>query len=1154
MNQDLKIFVDQFARFFQPVILASSGPSKAKALLLDLGYSPPEQFKVFENLKTNVDKIQQLIETISQISEEEIESNPGLLISTTKNGVAAISLLINDVQNISSFVQSELNGSQLLAQTDILEKLPGKLYDLLTIEYLKQYHQRIYSFLKLFGIIEINEILEVPNTFYFRHLERIFHWERLVSLLTSPIDLLKTALKDGDKYLYGKTLQAIQEVGLSMSLTPHYKDPNVDVLKFINNNPSIQNWPGFPDLEILRFPLIPGDMDSLGIDIYPLINTTENKITGLVLVLGFDPGKKEFVISDSLKLELEFSGSVANGLGISIDKNDEFKFIDDLFGSPRNMLDDIEFEFKADVTTTANSSEDEDQKLFQIGTKNSTRFELRSFKLQFGIEKKQTTRLYFEASLLRGVIAIKFGDADGFLSKILGDGIESSFDLGIGFSNSQGFYFAGSSSLEIVLPAHVNLGPLQIENLSVSVASKENAIVFSFGSSILVRLGPLTAVIQNVGVSFPNNNDTDTSILQLGFKPPEGVGLSVDAGGISGGGFLKFDDVNKEYTGALELEFKDLFSLKAFGIITTRMPDGSDGFSLLIVITAEFTPVQLGFGFTLNGVGGLLGVNRTTNVDVLKQGIKTNSIESILFPQNVVANISRIISDVKQIFPPQRDHFLICPMGKIGWGTPTLITLELGILIEIPASGFKILGVLKALLPEEDDALLRLQVNFLGEIDFDNKSISFIASLYDSRLLTFTLTGDMAFRILFGDNPLFLLSVGGFHPSFTQVPADLKNMQRLSLCLYDGDGASITLQSYFAVTSNTVQFGAKAELLAGSRSGFNIYGFISYDVLFQFSPFHFVADLSGGVSLRHGTSTVMGIHVSGELSGPSPWDAKGEASVSFFFFSISVPFHVTWGSADNEPPKEKVDIIALLTEQINDNSNWKAAIPSNNKIHVTIKKLPDGMTAVHPFGVLTFSERLVPLKIKIVRFGNELPKDADLFEIKTTDTTLATETVSEEFAPANFFELSDAEKLSRPSFEPMQSGFKITGSSELQIPEDNITRDVEYELSYLGKENKGINRFQYPASIFRAHTKLAATSQSSLSFTNTRISLNAPQDVLVDQEKYVLANVSDMKQYDGAQTKGSYTEAWQQYNELIKTNPQLKDQLQILSTYELNFN
>ena len=66
---------------------------------------------------------------------------------------------------------------------------------------------------------------------------------------------------------------------------------------------------------------------------------------------------------------------------------------------------------------------------------------------------------------------------------------------------------------------------------------------------------------------------------------------------------------------------------------------------------------------------------------------------SDLFPQDVVANAPRIISDLKAIFPPQDGIFLIGPMAKIGWGTPTLISLSLGVIIEIPPSDVAILGI-----------------------------------------------------------------------------------------------------------------------------------------------------------------------------------------------------------------------------------------------------------------------------------------------------------------------------------------------------------------------------------------------------------------------------------------------------------------------------
>src|SRR5262249_7888947 len=124
--------------------------------------------------------------------------------------------------------------------------------------------------------------------------------------------------------------------------------------------------------------------------------------------------------------------------------------------------------------------------------------------------------------------------------------------------------------------------------------------------------------------------------LDLGFKPPTGVGLAVDGGGFKGGGFLRFEPELAQYSGSLELEFRDQLTVKAIGLLNTRLPNGQSGFSLLIVISSEFTPIQLGFGFKLNGVGGLLGLNRTAKIDRLASGLRDNTLNNILFPTNVI--------------------------------------------------------------------------------------------------------------------------------------------------------------------------------------------------------------------------------------------------------------------------------------------------------------------------------------------------------------------------------------------------------------------------------------------------------------------------------------------------------------------------------------
>jgi len=494
----------------------------------------------------------------------------------------------------------------------------------------------------------------------------------------------------------------------------------------------------------------------------------------------------------------------------------------------------------------------------------------------------------------------------------------------LGLSSETGFYFRGSSTLEINVPIHRSLGPIELQSLTIGIGNSNEGIPVNLGASIKAELGPLTAVVENMGITasftFPDNREGNLGPLdvKLGFKPPKGIGLAIDAGGFKGGGFLSFDTENERYAGILQLEFNSI-ALKAIGLLTTRLPGGQSGYSLLIIISAEFNPIQLSMGFTLNGAGGLLGLNRTMKIEPLRLGVKNDTLDNIMFPTDPVANTNRIISDLRQIFPPQEGRFVFGPMAMIGWGTPTLITLELGLIIEIPNPvRLAILGVLKAIIPNKEEnseadeenkakkEILKIQVNFLGFIDFGKKQLSFDASLFESRLLIFTLMGDMAVRLYWGENSNMLLTVGGFHPAFNPPPLNLPSLMRLTLQLTSGNNPRIRIETYFAVTSNTVQFGAQAEFYAASGS-LNVYGFLGFDVLFQFSPFHFVAQIRAGLAFRRRTSTIMGVRVSVRLAGPTPWKAKGSVTIKILFVKLRVRFNAEWG-----------DILDVILPGIND--------------------------------------------------------------------------------------------------------------------------------------------------------------------------------------------------------------------------------------------
>src|SRR5262249_39596995 len=67
--------------------------------------------------------------------------------------------------------------------------------------------------------------------------------------------------------------------------------------------------------------------------------------------------------------------------------------------------------------------------------------------------------------------------------------------------------------------------------------------------------------------------------LSFGFRPPDGVALAIDAPGVSGVGFIAFDEVNARYLGALALAVGDV-SISAGGGLDNRLPGGAQGYSL----------------------------------------------------------------------------------------------------------------------------------------------------------------------------------------------------------------------------------------------------------------------------------------------------------------------------------------------------------------------------------------------------------------------------------------------------------------------------------------------------------------------------------------------------------------------------------------------
>lgn len=1182
-SKALKKLGDLLLQFIDPLAEATASPLGAKGLILQLGFLPPEQFSFIEQLSGTVQGIQDIVEQISALVEAGGELDENAIQDIIQEVVAVVPPLFEFIKDIATNIETEFSGQDFVTQTDILVELPERLFNLLFVRFIEDHYYPVFSVLQLFQVFQIDEVEEVDHELKFPFIKYNIDWTKFEELFSDPKELLLGALRDGTGYFFNELIYNLQELGLSIGLFSNFRYPNVDVLQMVNNDPSITDWSGFKDLEILRIPFAPSVNPDIGVDIYPLIDTVADKFTGLVLGVGLDTAL-DFDIGDLFNLAFKISANLTNGLGFTIDEADNFKFIADLFTAPENLADNIVVGFKA-ALTSKNNSENEEGQLFQIGSPDGSRFEIGNFGLAFGIDKAEDIEMFVEADLNDGLVVIDFGSADGFVSNIAGNGIESNFNLGIGFSNLRGLYFKGGSGLEINLPTHIELGPIEIKNLAIGMIFQEDKLPITVDGTIAANLGPLQAVVENIGVKadFTIVGDKTGNLgpldIAFGFKPPNGVGLSVDAGVVKGGGYLFFDFDREEYAGALELIFSEWIALKAVGLVTTRLPDGSKGFSMVIIISVEFgSGLQLGFGFTLLGVGGIIGINRTVNIDAMSAGVRSGAIESIMFPENVVANAPKIISDLRQFFPAEEDQFLIGPMAKIGYGTPTLMSLSLGLILEFPDVNITILGILKVALPTEEAAVIKLQVNFLGRIEPSNKLLWFHAFLFDSRILFITLEGGMGLLVNWGDDSNFVVSVGGFHPRFNPPPLPFPAIPRIAVNILNESAARIRIEGYFAVTSNTVQFGARAEMFFGF-SAINVQGHLGFDALFQFNPFYFVFDFSLGLSVKVFGFGLFSIDVSGMLEGPAKWHIEGKAKwkITWFGPTIRININETWGE-EKQTELPAIEVFPLIEREFNAITNWEAVVPVQSSLLVALRQLgesesppadeeTDARTLVlHPVGTLRVNQRKIPLALKLDKIGSQRPSDVDELSVTANlvgGGALSQTDVKEKFARGEFQDLDQAKKLSSPAFEKYESGLSLSAAGEALQTSMAVKRIIRYETIIIDNlfKRKAFAFFTQLqlvfstvfATLFAHFLKGNTVTKSSLSFKQQKQLKPNKEVIQIKANGYSVAFTDTNRPVDAVAAQfESQAQAEDYLNKQKNTNANIALSMHVIPNTEVN--
>ena len=344
------------------------------------------------------------------------------------------------------------------------------------------------------------------------------------------------------------------------------------------------------------------------------------------------------------------------------------------------------------------------------------------------------------------------------------------------------------------------------------------------------------------------------------------------------------------------------------------------------------------------------------------------------------------------------------------------------------------LAQVAAILPKRENDLVRLQMDAIGVIDFDQGTAAL-----DATLLRFAAAEEVRADRRYGD----AAEVGGlaeFRAGRRRIASGLQPAAQLSQAGTHRHQPrrrrqpAHSLRSLFrADRQHRAVRRARRAVRVGA--GFSIQGEIGFDVLIQFDPFSFLAEFHAQLQLKRGSTNLFKVRVEGALAGPRPLHIKGKATFEILWWDVSIRIDKTLVEGEKPPLPEPIDVLPRLKEALGNPGNWVSQLPDGQRPMVTLRaetgaadrcvapsaRHADGQTecraAEHGY-----------LQVRPGRARRSAPLH-DHAASASADRARRREPVKDFFAPAQFFEMSDDEKLSRPSFEPMAAGVGF-GSDE----------------------------------------------------------------------------------------------------------------------------
>jgi len=561
-------------------------------------------------------------------------------------------------------------------------------------------------------------------------------------------------------------------------------------------------------------------------------------------------------------------------------------------------------------------------------------------------------------------------------------------------------------------------------------------------ADMTMRVGPLFLEVNTFGGWggwWAESPEAHPAALDGGVHAPQGVAVEFTTEPLQGGGFLQLQE-NGAYAGAFAFRVSK-FSLAGLAVFE----DVGGAPSILVQANMALpAPIPLTMGFELVRIGGVLGINRSIDLEAVRSSVSTGAIGA-LFTGDVIARARENLPTLQAFFPAKRGSHVFGGILQLSWlplGSGHLLRADMAIAIELPSMArIAIFGSVRIEIPDLP-RLLQLRVDFAGGIDFTAMMLAFDASLVNSQILDlFQVTGDIALRLAWGGRPGFLLTAGGFHPSYKPEVPGIPTLQRLALTLNRSLGSlQIRAEAYFAVTSNTVQAGGKLDVRL-SAGGFAIWGRIGFDTLIQYVPFHFDVRFDVSLGVAYKDFNLLSLRVHGTVSGPGPLRISAGIEIDILLLSIEFSHTFVIGADVAQPSAPRLgigDAAKLLASSL----ALHSAVRRNDladplvALHISPSAGADEAIVVNPLAPVQVSQDTIPLDVPIthagqLRFGTVADPKVPVTSVgfRATSVAEAGSPPTASFSPAQFVDVEgEAQRLALPSYETHLSGLTLSSA------------------------------------------------------------------------------------------------------------------------------